>query len=153
MVNTKPKRDWIWGLAGIVFSLGIIGSAAQVVYWGFAQDNWVPTEATVVRSQRVVMGGGTKAPRYVYRFRYQYEVGGTVFEGERFSYQYASPSPIQGVQRFAAGDPLTIYYDPRQPRRAVVEKARPSIWVYAFGALGLPFLIAGVLMIKAQFCP
>ena len=54
--------------------------------------------------------------------RYEYRVGGRVYEGQMQSWQ---PNPP--LERLRVGQPVVIYYDPQRPAESVLGNPRPML--------------------------
>ncbi|RIH81350.1 hypothetical protein Mterra_03214 [Calidithermus terrae] len=110
--------------AGLVAGLVVV---TGLLFWGFvalqtfrslydhaAARRYVATQGVIedVLIVNYPRGGPT------YGFEYRYEVGGRVYRGRRVS---VGPVDTQALaRRWPEGTRVTVYYDPRDPRRAVL---------------------------------
>ena len=115
---------------------------ATVVAVGIGSLNWpsyhrlavagVPGQATVVEL----------LPKTHNTVRYEYRVGGQVFEGQMQAWQPNAP-----LEQLRVGQPLIIYYDPQHPAQSVLGDPKPilqnEIVSVALAAIGVPsFIVA-----------
>lgn len=119
---------------------GLTAAALAVAAYGLAGDalmawrqadvaGWVETPARVVVSER---GRSANA----WSFAYEYQVGGQTYRDSRVTFRphlRGRDDTDRMASRWPAGTSLTVYRDPENPSRAVVEKA-PS---YGLPATGL----------------
>lgn len=64
--------------------------------------------------------------KYVPLVQYEYQVGGTTFQGNRLAFQEKSYSSNKKafalVAAYAAGSPVWVFFDPANPQNAVLER-------------------------------
>jgi len=129
-----------WSLSGGIgvlvglFSLWNLARQLTALRWSSTQG---VVEDHVVR-RRV---GPNDETMYEASPRYAYEVGGARFRGDRFSYADTSRMDTQQgaveaiARRFPAGSTVAVYYDPRHPERAVIDRGmrwfRPAVGLAA----------------------
>lgn len=81
---------------------------------------------------------------------FEYFVDGRSIWGWRLSYEDEPRSEDFWKDRlkpYAAGKPVTVYYNPADPKDSIVEKRRDSLYRVAMKmALGILFLAAGLLL-------
>ena len=83
---------------------------------------------------------------YTLRFRYEFNVGGSRYEGTQITAGDAVDTRRFGEFRnlYRAGNTVAVYYDPSNPGRSVLEPGLTTThWVLAFGAptlLGMAFI-------------
>jgi hypothetical protein len=81
---------------------------------------------------------------------FEYFVEGKSIWGWRLSYE-DEPRPEafwkDRLRNYSEGEPVTVYYNPADPKDAIVEKRRDSLYRVAMKmALGFAFLAAGLLL-------
>lgn len=116
--------------------LFLIGRAAVVIAIALSQAGWVATPAVVVQSDTSEFFSQERI-QTSYHFAYEYTFNDELYESNRYSAAQLSPSEIEGVRQFSAGEPITVYVNPDNPRQAVVERRWPSLFVYFGFGLGL----------------
>lgn len=81
---------------------------------------------------------------------YAYSVGGKEIWGWRLSYEEEPGTKAywEGrLQGYAAGAPVTVYYDPAAPKESIVEKKHDSLLrVWMKLGLGTGFLLVGLVL-------
>lgn len=113
---------------------------------------WPATPGRIVSSE-VASSSATGRTRVYAQIRYLYEVGGVEYEGDQigdtrslatlagefFDLGAARKRADAHVRRYPEGTLVDVYYDPRDPRRAVLER----------GGLAVPglTLAAGLLLL------
>jgi hypothetical protein len=132
---------------------------ANAIYQrGQATFTWPKVEGIVASSQVDAVrsyhlrGNGVMNYWYVFRSRtiYDYQVNGVAYNSDRASYgaqTYAKFTLFakREAERFAAGDPVQVYYDPNQPEHAVLVRGAPGQWVIWIVVVAL-FALAGRLL-------
>ncbi len=121
-----------------------------------AVDSWPATTGVVTESSVVDHGpsgsGSGRDPRsrrYEPRVRYEYEVEGQRFEGNRL----AIVTPRRGnraaadrdLDAFRAGTTVTVYYDPEAPATSVLRRGVLVCGTVREVVMGLGFLAGGTL--------
>ncbi len=127
-----------------------------------ASYDWPSTQGTVIRSWVLVgsrerrsssspqpfRGGRSNAmrtsgggPTRHLQLTYTYSVKDKRYKGKLIRYGSFSPDPDEMVKRYPKGRAVTVYYDPRDPKNAVLERGVPlSIFIVLAvtgGAMGL----------------
>jgi len=86
---------------------------------------------------------------YVPVVQYEYQVGDKTYQGNRFAFKEPSFSSqrkaFKLVAGFAAGSPVSVFYDPANPQDAVLERK-------AHGNTFL-FVVGGILVLAAIVSP
>jgi hypothetical protein len=128
-------------ILGIIGGLGLRSAAASL--------RWRPTPGEVLSS-----GVEQRDGRPTARVRYRYRVGEKTFTGARITYRAGTSlpglpadPPEAAAARYPRGAQITVYHDPGDPARAVLEPgAGPGAYL-PIAAGGLFFvlgLIAGI---------
>jgi len=106
-----------------------------------SQSAWPETSAWVSKSEKIERREVNGQISYYYDFEYRYQVEGKDYQSSTYAANQLSLSPREGVERFKAGEQLRIFYNPRKPAEAVVEKKPPSVFAYFGFLLGVIFLL------------
>ncbi len=85
---------------------------------------------------------------FVPELLYEYTVGGQTYQGKRIDFQVAQGTSeiwAKGiVQRFAVGQEISVYYNPKNPSEAVLEHVtvsmRVSLFIFIFVIALLSFI-------------
>lgn len=113
------------------------------------QSGWIPAQATVVQSHTTKSQKGSGfSTHQSYHFSYGYEVDGKAYTASRYSFWALGGSKSSGTEIYRLGDSLTIYHHSKRPEIAVVERVRPSVFVWIVVVFALVFIGRGVVMIK-----
>lgn len=132
--------------------VGGFGSCDGWRAWKADQSaNWPATEATVLRSE-AERGFGKNAGYYAH-VRYQYEVGGKAYLGNRERFQPAKLSASAHdseravASMYTVGRTILVRYNPESPSESVVI-ARPArwegVWLSVGGVGGLGVMCLGI---------
>jgi hypothetical protein len=113
---------------------------ATVIAIGIGSLNWPAYHRLVavgVSGQASVL---ELLPKIHNTVRYEYRVGGKVFDGRMQSWQ---PNPP--LEQLKVGQPLVIYYDPQHPAESVLGNPKSMLQnetvSVALAAIGVPSLI------------
>jgi hypothetical protein len=131
-----------------------------------AVSRWLPTPGKIVSSRveaREVRSSGAGSDssdsteiRNFPAITFDYKVGGKTFRGSRYSVQenLGNFEVAETLARFPRGADVTVFYDPSDPNKAVIERTMPD-GAFKFmvqlsaglviGALVLVFSVGGVL--------
>jgi hypothetical protein len=123
---------------------GLIMLWVQVLQPGIhilAAQSWVQTPCTIVSS--AVVGEKT----YSVAIKYDYEIQGERYQGDRYSFFSTRTSGRKEKERivesFPAGSQAVCYVNPGNPKESVINRnVDPSIW---WGAFSIPFLLIGLI--------
>jgi hypothetical protein len=148
----------------LLITLAMFAAGIFFILWGgyeimagYASKKWPSAEGKVtssyVQKQVRSIKDGSKKPTYYPKIRYQYSVGGKSYTGERISFSGGEggeeKSEAQAVvDRYLSGQKVIVYYDPKNPERAVLEKGFTWKTFMPFAA-GLGFLVVGIICFKA----
>lgn len=129
----------------VAVSIAVFGVLLGEYRYAVASESWPSTQGEVL-SSAVRRSGRTRWAAV----RYSYRVGGKEMVGARV--RYVAPVALEWasttVSRYPAGTPVTVYYDPEQPRESVLEPGRRAAAFAA--AVGANLLILG-LAVAATF--
>ena len=141
----------------VVFALALVLGGTLVLLMAHQElaearrsQAWPATMGWVVRSQVQRIATDTGYAFYA-DIAYEYTVGAQRFVGQRVRFVETGYGPgaqreraVFTVQRYPVGRPLPVYYDPRRPSAAVLERRlSPGLRVPAL--LGLAMLLTGLI--------
>jgi hypothetical protein len=110
---------------------------------------WVPATGTLIEVEDVAYDDGD----YSIRLKYRYQVGQTQFLSKRHSFGkqllYKSDQELKvALEHWKVGQEVSVYYDPQNPPRAVIERKLdidPSDPSWSIALISLLFLYAALL--------
>ncbi len=122
-------------------------------------DSWARTQGQVLSVRLASARGSEGGTTYEVLARYQYQVAGRAYEGNRVGlhsgkdnigdYHQVWKRRLQSLK--SAGRPVSVWYDPRHPEQSLLDTdmrwglmAMQFAFVGVFGILGLVFIGAGV---------
>lgn len=115
-----------------------------------AQKHWSTTDGVVLASGLDAFDGADRksrtTPRYVLQVVYEYRVNEQTYEGRQVGFggtSYAMETARKKLRLYPQGVLVTVYYDPTNPSKAVLEPDAAGAWIYLF--LGLIILLGGGL--------
>jgi Protein of unknown function (DUF3592) len=93
-------------------------------------ENWKQTFGKIVESGARTVKRRRKGGTYVPNVVYEYEVGGQDFRNNRVHFGFEPPTSVlswveEAAAKYAVGQRVNVYYDPRSPADSVLEKAAP----------------------------
>lgn len=155
-------------LVGFVCAVAAMLSFITVVKWREVQalSHWLPTPGKIVSSRveaREVRSSGvgsdssdTTEMRNFPAITFEYKVGGKKFQGSRYSVKenLGNFEVTETLAQFPRGAEVTVFYNPADPSKAVIERTMPDgAFKFMFqlsaglviGALVLVFSVGGLL--------
>ena len=136
-------------LGAVVVLMGLRQSAR-----GRETRGWSHATGRVLASRVEEEHGGAEEqgyPRYRFDVRYSYEVRGRTYESDQVWYGSASAPASQDrdwhrqwAERFPAGREVDVWYDPADPRRAVLVRGAPRGQLAAYLVVGMALVAAGI---------
>ena len=147
-------------MCGAVFILGFIGAGIFLIYRSVqsrkkaqASQGW-PSTAGLINESRVAHSthtdtDGDSSDSYTPYIEYTYQVGGQTYTGRDltfgFTQGYGNEAKAQSVlAKYPPGAQVSVYYDPTDPRQAVLERQAGG---YGVGlVLGIVFLVIGACL-------
>jgi hypothetical protein len=120
---------------GILFGLTLGAIAAWFVFRDRRRARaalaWPATAGRIIESrvEEKHLPGDRPNLRFAPRIAYEYAVDGRSYRSERIDFRevfwsLAPQSAAAKVVRYPAGAAVTVYYDPRRPQEAVLERDR-----------------------------
>jgi len=120
----------------LMLLLGILLYSSKDVYLAYSSLQWTACKAEILESRVLTsINHDTRSPRYKPKVKYQYLVGSRIYISEKISYNspyYAYVSVDHIIEPFNVGDEIVVYYDPKNPARAVIHRS------FGFHTLALP---------------
>ncbi|MCX7981749.1 MAG: DUF3592 domain-containing protein [Syntrophales bacterium] len=141
----RKGRNWmlVFLFAGIVICL----KGYFDIYEALSSFQWPFSPGRIISSEIQTSKETGEAPSYYAHILYEYEVGGKRYQGDRVYFgEYGSGSMTSAkelVERYPVGKSVVVYYNAKQPERAVLERgARFATFVLiligiVFGMIGL----------------
>ena len=157
--STSPAMRFFFSR---VFPLIFIAAGAGVAYAGWlglakawASKGWPTAPGTVVASsveRQENRRSGRTSVTYHAGIRYQFQVGGTTFDGNRVAYgDYGSSSASHArgiVDRYPMGRSVTVHYKPGGPEECLLDPGLKG-QTFVLPGIGLIFFLAGLFMAVA----
>lgn len=129
-------------IGSVVTYVTLIGPLLGV----YAARDWITTPCTIV-SSNVESHSDSDGTTYSVAITYRYQVRGTTYTSDRYSFVTGSSSGRSGkaavVAKYPAGSDARCYVDPDDPSEAVIQRGLTA--GMAFGAIPLVFVIIGLL--------
>jgi hypothetical protein len=152
--NNVPFGDSPYFWAGLIalplIALVLAATASKVVEWRAAQS-WAQTTGTIVRSEIAVerhrFAGEPETVKNVPAVEYEFNVGDRNIHGSRIGIgdDSGGANSEATLARYPLGTKVTVYYDPADPRRCVLERGGPQgLTASGVIALALELLVIGV---------
>jgi hypothetical protein len=154
--------NWNWlrllqtlaAIAAVLMVAGLVALAAGAfdALQARRMAAWSPAPGRVVASESVETQFRGRALRYApaARIAYEYSVAGTVFTSERVGVdtvpvEAGSAEGLRRLRDYPAGAAVTVYYDPADPARAVLERDPPAgAFVAGAWMIGLGLAVAAL---------
>lgn len=96
--------------------------------------SWQPVEGTVISGEVAAVSSSKGASKSKPVIRYTYTVDGADYESDRYSSTVARGPAIWAkeiVDGYPAGSDITLYYDPRNPSKSVIDPGlqQDDLWM------------------------
>jgi hypothetical protein len=140
--------------AAIVFF--VLGSRARGTV--SATNNWVTATATIINASVEASRGGTvdggTATTYYPRVLYEYQVNGQTYRGDKRILGEEVSKGIQSwaekdIAKYQRGTTVPVYYNPADPRQAVLERTAPAATF--FNLLAALFIVLALFFCAFNF--
>jgi hypothetical protein len=128
----------------LIIGLAIIGLAVAMRQKGMAAASW-PSVSGVIVESRVAEDTHDSGCSAVIRYRYQ--VGVDWHESSQISFNVRANSRVANeglVRRYPVNEVITVYYNPKSPKEAVINNAQSNGWML-LAAVGVGFLMFGII--------
>jgi len=139
--STGPKSDWRELFLGAGFSLMIVTFACGIIIFGWQNfskgresGKW-PTTAAIIKRSWVEWKDTQEPPGYYsVHVRYEYQVNGTLYEGQEISLDnwniyWLESSAEKARAQYTIGHRLPIHYDPTDPDWSVIRPGFTYTWL------------------------
>lgn len=131
----------------LLIGLGIIFSGWLTYRKSNQAAGWIPASGKVITSEvRRTSGSDLKFFAHIV---YQFMAGGMEYISRNVTFAQlmgildtAKPAALEKVKKFPAGSMVTVYYDPENPNRSVLEKGGDSSLFF----LGGIFVLFGIVI-------
>ncbi len=136
------------GFLAVFLLVGLLILGLGLRSWQQNQQvqHWATTTGELLQRELEARPG--KTTTYRLQVRYRYRVGGQDFESSRFAFGYeGSRGDLENHQRILQklhqGHRVTVYYDPQDPRQAVLSHGlnRGSLVLLVFGGVWTLFTL------------
>ena len=141
------------GASTVTIILTVTGAAVllggvRLLFHGWATERWPTTEGRILESKVASATDAEGDKMFRARVRYEYQVAGTTHVGQDIRVVSEVATSWKGparraVERYARGSRCRVYYDPRDPARALLEPGAPW-YLYLLPAVGAVLLAIGV---------
>jgi hypothetical protein len=132
----------------VAISLGFLGVAVRDHLSGVNAERWPTTEGRVLESYVVHGGGGDLFDTMTPIINYEYHVAGKKYVASTVQIGDYLPWAAARVKAYPQTRQVRVYYDPKNPQRAVLDPAYPLSAVVTFTVMGVISLLCA-LYIKA----
>src|ERR671937_1720007 len=109
----------------VAISFGFFGVAVRDHLTGVNAENWPATEGTVLESYVVYGGGGDRFDTMTPIVNYAYHVAGQTYVDSSVRIGDYLPWAPARVKAYPPTKHVRVYYDPKNPKRAVLDPAYP----------------------------
>lgn len=139
----------VGALTSFLLGLGLMGLGFYFLGQYRKEHSYKSTQGTLVDVSSKSVGSGKKAKIRVY-VQYRFKVGdqvhqGTLIETGQSYYSYSSDrSAAQKIAELKRQKSLPVYYDPKKPDRAILERQNAALHM-------VPFVITGIVWVVALF--
>ncbi len=121
MLAAFNEMPWVFTGGGAL----IVIVMARFLWLGYHSRNWPTTTGRVATCKIIRRRGNRGEPAGTVRVTLSYEVAGKSYVGGRIGYHGAEGGTLAEAESlarlFAEGAEVTVYYDPKNPRRAVLQ--------------------------------
>lgn len=145
----------VMGLFAAAFGNALRQRGAATFHWLRVDGTIVSSSVDTVKMRLSFNPAHFWRTRMLYRSRarYAYKVAGVTYESDRTSFGAQSYASFQlfakwGADRFIAGQPVDVFYDPDAPEQAVLTQGAPGqliVWLTAAASLTGALHLAGLI--------
>lgn len=141
-------------LGGVLLIVGVSGHLWErwkVFLAALDSRHWATTTGKITRAVvTYTMHRGVRS--YAPAVRYTYNAGGASFVSERYAFvetggagDECEAATRAVIERFRAGSEVQVYYDPKEPSRATLDRSVPPVIGATLGWLAVMLLGGGVM--------
>jgi hypothetical protein len=148
------------GITGIILAslfvlvgMALTGAGVRFIWKARHSRTW-PQTVGLIHLSEVKIDNSGDGTTYQARVRYSYTVDGTNYQAGRVYFGDALFSGLKAhsdriVRPYQKGEPITVYYNPRRPREAVLEPGQhwQSLCGLPIGLLLLGMGIVGLVLL------
>lgn len=112
-------------------------------------SNWPTTEGQILESKMEKGTSGTGSNRTIQWYptvKYQYEVDGSTYEGDRIIFGSSAELLSSTLDRYPVGATVNVFYNPDNPESAVLQTGSTSS-MYLYVVLGPILAIIGTILL------
>jgi hypothetical protein len=127
-----------------LFFMAIPGSIAGVILWKVSElrhaATWPSTRAKITKSEMRAEhhrhSGDVTQVRNLPHVEYEFALGDRVIKGTRIGVGEIPDDPQATLDHYRVGTTVPVYYDPKNPENALLERdpPLPVVWLYAIAA-------------------
>ena len=148
---THTMNDGLLLFLALVAGIGFVWFAASFAT-GLRAERWPTVPGRILAADAELSGtvsarGPFGEPHYVPRIRYEYEINGRAYRGERIRFGGAGFMSLararEELREWPVGTEVSVAYDPRDPMNATLERgadAAYAIWACSCALIALVFL-------------
>jgi hypothetical protein len=153
-----PTAGWI-GLGLVIIGSGVTLAWLRIYQRVASLRQWPSVSGvvmggglrTLISVQAFMLSQGRLHPRAEPRIEYEYQVDGQTYRSDKVrlgTWSLSVRDAAQVIRDHAPGAPVTVYYDPTDPHRAVLDRTGGGEWGGILAgagcaAIGLGLLLAG----------
>ncbi len=125
---------------GILSLFGVAACVYGALQWQayHRRQAWLTTQGKIIRSQLVGEGEDATAD-----IEYEYSVAGVRYTSRNLVPENTGYVPSTMVERYIAGKPVTVYYNPDNPKQTLLERGN-NILAIVFIGVGMIQIIFSV---------
>jgi hypothetical protein len=147
-VNVPALSTHLDDYVSLVLGLAILSFGLVTLRGAWRTRRWPATDGRILSASTEEASDEDGKPLYQSRIAYEYQVGTTIYRGDRtspgpHSFGRLFASSTQAIGGHLEGRTCRVYYDPARPERAVLIPG-PTLAHYAVTMLGALF-VASVL--------
>lgn len=116
-----------------------------------AAETWPKTDGIVENSELSVShshdSDGSSSTTYSAHVNYSYKVNGMSYKNDAIGFGRSSGGKKKAEKKLAQypqGTPVTVYYDPKDPTKAVIEPVASTFGMYLF--VGIMLFVLGIVI-------
>lgn len=140
----------IIGIFLVFLGIGFMPGSYENLKGSISSESWPKTNGLIKKSTResrvVATGLAIGLPYKVGLIVYEYNVKRVKFISTRISYRGGNPTK-ETLDKYPEGLSVQVYYNPHNPKEAVLEPGLKSTAYFELGGVILFFLVGGYLMI------
>lgn len=159
MAYAVQSNSWVliliifFCLVFIGIGIGMLVKLMKIFSKASLSKNWHATPGKIISSeldaQTTTDEDGYQTTTYIAKILFEYQVDKTSFKGECINFDYGMRTSNKGkqqsiVEQYPAGSQVTVYYDPDDPKQAVLEKAVNGVFTTIM--VSAVFILIGVIV-------